>query len=133
MRLLVGGLLFLLALPPLLRAQDSVIVIDPDLPPGDSAVVRAGPAPDIVAEVLEFYNDSSTTHMQGDVSFPAGSNFVGKLALYRGSLRLGGRVRGRIVVINATLYLLPGADVEGDVLVVGGRLIRSPEARHVGA
>src|SRR5204863_272114 len=83
---------------------------------------RAGPAPDIVAELLEFYNDSSTTRMQGDVSFPAGSNFVGKLALYRGSLRLGGRVRGRIVVINATLYLLPGADVEGDVLVVGGRL-----------
>jgi hypothetical protein len=35
-------------------------------------------------------------------------------------------------VINATLYLLPGADVEGDVLVVGGRLIRSPGARHVG-
>ena len=30
MRLLAGGLLFLLALPPLLRAQDSVIVIDPD-------------------------------------------------------------------------------------------------------
>jgi surface antigen Omp85-like protein len=133
MRLLVGGLLLLLALPSLLRAQDSVIVIDPDLPPGDSAVVRAGPAPAIVAEVLEFYNDSSTTRMQGDVSFPAGSNFVGKLALYRGSLRLGGRVRGRIVVINATLYLLPGADVEGDVLVVGGRLIRSPNARHVGA
>src|SRR4029450_13396705 len=33
---------------------------------------------------------------------------------------------------HATLYLLPGADVEGDVLVVGGRLIRSPNARHVG-
>jgi hypothetical protein len=35
-------------------------------------------------------------------------------------------------VVNATLYLLPGAEVEGDVLVVGGRLIRSPGARHVG-
>jgi hypothetical protein len=132
MRLPVGGLLVLLALPPLLRAQDSVIVIDPDLAPGDSVVVHAGPPPDVVAEVLDFYNDSSTTRMQGDVSFPAGSVFAGKLALFRGSLRLGGRVRGRIVVINATLYLLPGADVEGDVLVVGGRLIRSPEARHDG-
>jgi len=132
MRCLVGGLFLLLALPRLLRAQDSVIVIDPDQPVGDSAVVRAGPPPDVVAEVLAFYNDSSTTHMQGDVNLPAGSLFSGRLALFRGSLRIGGRVRGNVVVINATLYLLPGADVEGDLLVVGGRLIRSPESRHVG-
>jgi hypothetical protein len=133
MRRLVGGLLLLLALPPRLRAQDSVIVIDPDLPVGDSALVRAGPPPDVVAEVLAFYNDSATTRMQGDVSLPAGSSFSGRLALFRGSLRVAGRIRGNVVVINATLYLLPGADVEGDVLVAGGRLIRSPGARHVGA
>ena len=132
MRLLAGGLLFLLAMPPLLRAQDSVIVIDPDLPPGDSSVVRAGPPSDVVSELLAFYNDSATTRVQGDVSFPAGSMFAGRLAIFRGSLRLAGRVRGDVVVVNATLYLLPGADVEGDVLVVGGRLIRSPGARHVG-
>ncbi len=132
MRCLVGGLLLLLALPPLLRAQDSVIVIDPDLPVGDSVLVRAGPPPDVVAEVLAFYNDSSTTRMQGDVNLPAGSAFAGRLALFRGSLRVAGRIRGDVVVINATLYLLPGADVEGDVLVVGGRLIRSPGARHAG-
>ena len=132
MRLLVGGLLLMLALPALARAQDSVIVIDPDQPPGDSAVVHAGPAPDVVAELLDFYNDSATTRMTGDVSFPPGSGFTGRLALYRGSLRIAGTVRGDLVVVNATLYLLPGADLEGDVLVVGGRLIRSPEARHVG-
>ena len=132
MRHLLGGLLVLLAIPALLRAQDSVIVIDPDLPPGDSAVVRGGPPPGVVAELLDFYNDSSTTRMQGDVRFPAGSEFTGRLALFRGALRIAGRVRGEVTVINATLYLLPGADVEGDLLVVGGRLIRSPGARHVG-
>jgi hypothetical protein len=132
MRHLLGGLLVLLAIPALARAQDSVIVIDPDLPPGDTAVVRGGPPPGVVAELLDFYNDSSTTRMQGDVRFPAGSEFTGRLALFRGALRLGGRVRGDVTVINATLYLLPGADVEGDVLVVGGRLIRSAGARHVG-
>jgi hypothetical protein len=132
MRLLAGGLLFLLAMPPLLRAQDSVIVIDPDLAPGDSSIVRAGPPADVISELLAFYNDSATTRVQGDVSFPAGSMFAGRLAIFRGSLRLAGQVRGDVVVINATLYLLPGADVEGDVLVVGGRLIRSPGARHAG-
>jgi hypothetical protein len=132
MRFLVGGLLLLLVLAHPALAQDSVIVIDPDQPAGDSAVVRAGPAPEVVAELLAFYNDSATTRMQGDVNFPAGSAFTGRLAVYRGSLRLAGSVRGDIVVINATLYLLPGADVEGDVLVVGGRLIRGPGAHHVG-
>jgi len=77
MRLLVGGLLLMLALPPLASAQDSVIVIDPDQPPGDSAVVRGGPAPGVVTELLAFYNDSGTTRMQGDVSFPPGSAFTG--------------------------------------------------------
>jgi hypothetical protein len=132
MRLLVGGLLLSLLLPPLARAQDSVIVIDPDQPPGDSAVVRAGPPPDVVAELLGIYNDSATTRMVGDVSFPPGSAFTGRLGVYRGSLRIAGTVRGDVVVVNATLYLLPGSDVEGDILVVGGRLIRSPEARHAG-
>ena len=53
--------------------------------------------------------------------------------MFRGSLRLAGRVRGDVTVINATLYLLPGADVEGDILVVGGRLIRSPGRAARGA
>lgn len=132
MRLAVAGLLALLALPARALAQDSVIVIDPDQPPGDSAVVRAGPAPDLITEVLTFYNDSATTRMQGDVNYPAGTTFTGRLALFRGALRLGGVVHGDVTVVNATLYLLPGAEVDGDILVVGGRLIRSPTARHVG-
>jgi hypothetical protein len=132
MRHLLGGLILLLLAAPALRAQDSVIVIDPDLPPGDSTVVRAGPPAGIVTELLAFFNDSATTRVQGDVSFPAGSAFEGRLALYRGSLRIASRVRGPIAVANGTLYLLPGADVEGDILVVGGRLIRSEEARHAG-
>jgi hypothetical protein len=116
--------LLALALVPALRAQDSVIVIDPNLPPSDT-IARVGPPPEVVAELIAFYNDSGTTHVQGDVTFPTGSSFDGRLALYRGSLRIAGRMHGSIVVINGTLYLLPGAEVEGDVLVVGGRLLRS--------
>jgi hypothetical protein len=132
MRHLLGGLLVLLVLPGLLPAQDSVIVIDPDLAAGDSAIVRGGPSRAVVSEVIAFYNDSATTRLQGDVRIPAEAEFDGRLALFRGALRIAGRVHGDVTVINATLYLLPGADVEGDILVVGGRLIRSPGARHVG-
>ena len=129
MRLIVSGLMFLLAGP--LWGQDSVIVIDPNARPSDS-FVRGGPPPDVVAELIAFYNDSSTTRMQGDVTFPAGSRFQGKLALYRGSLRVAGRVAGPIAVANGTLYLLPGAAVEGEILVVGGRLLRSEQVEHTG-
>ncbi len=127
-------LLFTLAitLVPALHAQDSVIVIDPDAPPGDSTVVQGGPPRGVIAELLATFNDSATTRLQGDVSFPVGSSFAGRLAVFRGSLRLAGRVSGSVTVINATLYLLPGADIQGDILVVGGRLIRSPGTRHEG-
>jgi hypothetical protein len=129
MRLLLVGLLLMLAVP--LRAQDSVIVIDPNAK-ASPLVVRGGPPPDVVAELIAFYNDSATTRMQGDVTLPAGSVFEGKLALYRGSLRIAGRVRGPIAVANGTLYLLPGSSVDGEILVVGGRLLRSEQVEHIG-
>ncbi|MEO7985039.1 MAG: BamA/TamA family outer membrane protein [Gemmatimonadales bacterium] len=125
-------LILAVTLVPALRGQDSVIVIDPDAPPGDSTIVRGGPPAGVVAELIATFNDSATTRMQGDVNFPPGSSFSGRLALFRGSLRLAGHVSGSVTVINATLYLLPGADVQGDILVVGGRLIRSAGTRHDG-
>jgi hypothetical protein len=129
MRLLVAALMLMLT--PSLWGQDSVIVIDPNARPSDS-VIQGGPPPDVVAELIAFYNDSSTTRMQGDITLPAGSRFEGKLALYRGSLRVAGRVAGPIAVANGTLYLLPGSSVDGAILVVGGRLLRSEQVDHAG-
>ncbi|MGH7509655.1 MAG: BamA/TamA family outer membrane protein [Gemmatimonadales bacterium] len=129
MRLLVAGLILVLASP--LRAQDSVIVIDPNAPPSDS-IVRGGPPSEVLAELIAFYNDSGTTRVQGEVTLPAGTRFEGRLALHRGALRVAGRVVGGIAVANGTLYLLPGASVQGDILVVGGRLIRSEQVEHYG-
>ena len=127
----LAALVLLLALAPGLRAQDSVIVIDPDAPPADS-LERVGPPPAVVAELIAFYNDSGTTRVQGDVTIPSESRFEGRLALHRGNLRIAGRVEGPIAVANGTLHLLPGADVRGDILVIGGRLIRGAGARHQG-
>jgi hypothetical protein len=120
-----------MALATPLHAQDSVIIIDPNAPPSDS-LVRGGPPPEVVAQLIASFNDSMTTRMQGDVTLPPGSHFEGKLALYRGSLKVAGRVTGPVVVANGTLYLLPGASVEGEILVVGGRLIRSEQVTHLG-
>jgi Omp85 superfamily domain len=130
MRLLVIGLMLVLVRP--VSGQDSVIVIDPNARPSES-FVRGGPPADVVADLIAFYNDSSTTRMQGDVTLPAGTRFDGKLALYRGSLRVAGRIAGPVAVANGTLYLLPGAAIEGEILVVGGRLLRSEQVEHSGS
>ncbi|HEY7614621.1 MAG TPA: BamA/TamA family outer membrane protein [Gemmatimonadales bacterium] len=127
----IAALLFVLTLPLTARAQDSVIVFDPDAPPTDT-VELAGPPADVLAELIAFYNDSATTRVEGDVTFPADSRFEGRLGVHRGTLRIGGRVDGPIAVANGTLHLLPGADVRGDILVIGGRLIRSPGGQHFG-
>jgi hypothetical protein len=129
MRLTIAGLLLALAGP--VWAQDSVIVIDPNARPSDS-FVRGGPPADVVTDLIAFYNDSATTRMQGDVTIPAGTRIDGKLALYGGSLRIAGRVAGPVAVANGTLYLLPGSAVEGEILVVGGRLLRSEQVQHAG-
>ncbi|HEX6106104.1 MAG TPA: polymer-forming cytoskeletal protein, partial [Gemmatimonadales bacterium] len=114
-----------------LRAQDSVIVIDPDAPPVDT-LMRGGPPAEVVAELIAFYNDSATTRTEGDMSLPAGSSFEGRLAVHRGTLRIAGRVRGPVAVVNGTLHLEAGARVDGDILVAGGRLIRDADAMHSG-
>jgi hypothetical protein len=127
----LAALLLLLALPPALAAQDSVIVIDPDAPAA-GGLEQVGPPPEVVTELIEFFNDSTTTRVQGDVVFPAGSGFSGRLALHRGNLRIAGRVDGPIAVANGTLHLQAGAEVRGDILVIGGRLIRDAGAHHEG-
>ncbi len=128
--LLAGAALVLLGMAHVksARAQDSIIVIDPDAPAA-APVAAAGPPAAVVDELIARYNDSATTRLQGDVTVPAGARFAGQLALYRGTLRLGGRVDGAVVVANGTLVLLPTAEVAGAVLVVGGRLIRETGAR----
>src|SRR5881394_729230 len=132
MRLLIAGLMLALVSAARAQGQDTVIVLDPNAPPTDS-LAPTGPPQAIVETLIARFNDSAATRVQGDFELPSGSKFSGTLAVYRGALRVRGRVEGSIVVANGTLYLLPGAEVNGDILVVGGRLMRDDNARHRGA
>lgn len=114
-----------------LAAQDSVIVIDPDQPLVDT-LPRGGPPADAVDALVTAYNDSATTRLQGDVTIPAGTRIEGRVAMYRGTLRIAGTIVGDVVVANGTLVLAAGAEIRGDILVIGGRLIRDPSAVHLG-
>ena len=50
-----------------------------------------------------------------------------------GSLVVDGRVRDGIVVVGGDLRLGPTADVRGDIVLVGGQLVREQGARHTGS
>ncbi len=50
-----------------------------------------------------------------------------------GSLTVDGRVRDGIVVVGGDLRLGATADVRGDIVLVGGQLVRDAGARHVGS
>jgi hypothetical protein len=123
-RLMLG--VMLLSWAPMLRAQDSVIVIDPDAAP-DTADRQAMPD-EMVRRLLNIYNDPATTRLWGDVDLPAGSRMSGTFAVYRGSVRLAGSLDGSLTIINGSLLMLPGSSISGDVLVVGGRITTSSGA-----
>jgi hypothetical protein len=50
-----------------------------------------------------------------------------------GSLTVDGRVRDGIVVVGGNLHLTATADVRGDIVLVGGQLLRDEGARHAGS
>jgi hypothetical protein len=122
-------LLALLVAAPV-AAQDSVIVIDPDVPGGDSAL---GLPLDVQAELLQTWNDSATVRLPGGVMLPRGATLAGTIAAFRGTVRVAGEIVGRLTVINGDLVVLPGGVVRGDVLVAGGRMTVEEGGLHDGA
>ena len=119
-------LLLVMLIAPDLRAQDSVIVIDPDAAP-DTADRETMPDA-LVRRLLGLYNAPGTTRFWGDVDVPENGRLSGTIAVYRGSVRLAGRLEGSLTIINGSLLMLPGSSVTGDVLVVGGRITTNGDA-----
>jgi hypothetical protein len=110
-----------LASAPGLRAQDSIIVIDPNAPPTDSLESAALP-PEVLTALLGAYNDSASLRLDGKVSVPIGSRLQGQVVVYRGTMELAGEVDGALTVINGDLHIGPTGRVSGPVLVAGGKL-----------
>lgn len=132
-RRLLLPLLALVVLAPPVRGQDTTqVVIDPDAPPIEIRTT-GGPPAEVVEEAIGHYNDTTTTRIFGTFTVASGTTLRGNVAVYRGTLRVIGRVTGRITVINGNVLVGPLGTVEGDILVVGGRAQVSPSGRHVGA
>ena len=101
-----------------LVAQDTAIVIHPD---SSGATLEQRELPRIVAEeVIRFFNAPTTTRLIGRTRLPAGNEWRGDVAVRTGPVALSGRIQGSLLIINGDLALEPGAEITGDLIVVGG-------------
>ena len=117
----------MIALLMIVMTQDTTIVIHPD---SSSAALEARALPRVVSdEVIRFYNAAGTTRLVGRTRLPRGNEWRGDVAVRNGPVLVGGRVQGTLVVINGDLVFATGAEVTGDVIVVGGTADDTAQAR----
>jgi hypothetical protein len=122
--------LLALALPASAQ-QDTVNVIDPAAPPAQGPW-RSGAPIEAVQEAVARYNDSTATRLYGSFTVGSGTTIRGDVGMYRGTLRVNGRVVGRVTILNGALIIGPEGVVEGEVLLIGGRFLTQPGGTHTG-
>jgi len=111
----------------LVLVQDTTIVIHPD---SSGATLQARELPRVVAdEIIHFYNAPGTSRLVGRTRLPRGNEWRGDVAVRNGPVLIGGRVQGTLVVINGDALLEPGAEITGDLIVVGGTVEGTAESR----
>ena len=111
----------------LVTLQDTTIVIHAD---SSSATLEARALPRVVSEeVIRFYNAPGTTRLVGRTRLPRGNEWRGNVAVRSGPVLVAGRVQGSLVVINGDLLFDSGAEVTGDVIIVGGTVNDTAKAR----
>ncbi|HLZ45510.1 MAG TPA: BamA/TamA family outer membrane protein [Gemmatimonadales bacterium] len=121
-------LFFVLAVPFSL-VQDTTIVIHPE---SASVSLEALALPRVVSdEVITFYNAPGTTRLVGRTRLPRGNEWRGDVAVRSGPVLVAGRVQGSLVVINGDLRFDTGAEVTGNVIVVGG-IVDDSATAHIG-
>ncbi len=97
----------------------------------DTVVVRTGRPTRVSSEAVSFFNAPSTTRVFGRFTVGSDDVYPGNVAVLDGPVRISGVIEGDLVAINANVSLLRGAEIRGDVLVLGGTLATN-SAAHIG-
>ncbi|MGQ0642701.1 MAG: BamA/TamA family outer membrane protein [Gemmatimonadaceae bacterium] len=87
---------------------------------------------EVIEELARIYNAPGTLRVGGSYNIESSRVVDSDVAVLDGPLTIAGHVRGRVVAINGSVFLEPGARINGDVLVVGGRLEGREEANVQG-
>lgn len=84
---------------------------------------------DVAREVVGLFNATSTLRATSRTTIDSGRIVRGDVAVLNGPLYVAGHVTGRVLAVNSDVILRAGAQVDGDVLVVGGEVDGANEAR----
>ena len=103
-------------------AQDTVVITRPYRSSSNDAERRA----------VAVFNAPETMRILGAHTIGRSVIVEGDVAVVDGPLRVEGRVSGEIVAINADVEVVDGADVGGDILVLGGHATVDEGARLTG-
>src|SRR4051812_20886061 len=78
---------------------------------------------DVQGKIEERWNGRNEIRTRDSIYIARDSRPVeGNIAVQNGPLVLGGRINGNVLAVNSDVILRPGARVDGDLLIVGGRL-----------
>ncbi len=119
-RFCLAPLIALLLAPPI-AAQDP-IGIDFSPPARDTTRTRGIPDSLLTRAIAQF-NAVATTRISGNFDLAAGNVSFGTQALYRGQLRIDGRVDGDVLVVNGDVRVTSSGEIRGTVTVLGGQLL----------
>jgi hypothetical protein len=78
--------------------------------------------PNVARDIETLHNAPGSRREIASVSIAAGEVVAASLAVRNGPASIAGHIRGSVVGINANITLLPGARVDGDIIVVGGQV-----------
>ena len=73
-----------------------------------------------VLAITELHNAPTTSRFEGEAFVAAGAELHGDVAIIDGPLVLEGAIIGRVLVVNGSALLAPGARISGELIVVGG-------------
>ncbi|HUF11611.1 MAG TPA: BamA/TamA family outer membrane protein [Longimicrobiales bacterium] len=83
---------------------------------------------DAIASIIGMHNAPGTSRFSGEALIASGTELRGDAAILHGPLLLEGSIVGRVLVVNGSAILEPGARVSGDLIVVGGDIEGADEA-----
>ena len=72
--------------------------------------------------LVAFHNAESTSRFAGEALVAPGSELRGDAAILNGPLVVEGALVGRVLVVNGSAVLRPGARIDGELIVVGGNI-----------
>ena len=98
------------------------------LPDAASAQTYLDLTPAASVELIELHNAATTSRFAGEVRVAPGAEMRGDAAILNGPLVVEGALVGRVLVVNGSAFLAPGARVDGDLIVVGGNITGAADA-----